>query len=464
MIPFPISKKDQSRIDTYKTNELIFLGEHFDAFRMLNKDFYKDFPTLEYVTINLGGMLSRLSADFLFEEPPQIKLSKENTEWWQSVYNDNKLDVQLYESGLETSYRGDAVFRIRAENGKCIIEDINPETYFAVYDPKNIRKEPTEHVIATEVVIPAIKDKCYLLERHQKGKIINELITIENGLPKTLDIVSYYPEIKPEELTNISDFLVFHVKNYGINSQYYGISDYKDLISLMYAVNNRLTRTDNIINKHGDPILAVPKGVIDEDGKVRRGSFGMIEVDVTEKGAGVPQYIVWDAKLESAMQEIDKLMDMFYMLSETSQSAFGVDKDGVAESGRALKFKLLRTLAKKHRKQLYYDYAIKGIVKVAHEFSIANNLSVNGIKPKGKAEVPTIVWNDGIINDAKETIEIEEQKLNNKLTTRADAISNIEGIDQDDAMQKVKMIDEEAKSQAPKFAMNPINPKDPINE
>ena len=470
MSNFAIADKDKNRIQGYKNYENIFLGDHYTAFAGMFKDFGKDFSHLVYLAVNFGGMLSKLSADLLFEEPPIIRVEKENQDWLKNFMDANKWNVQLYESGLENSYRGDAVFRIRAENGKCIVEDINPESYFPVYDPSNVRKEPIEHIIANEVYLNTLTDsagkptKAYLIERHQKGQILNELYKVENDkITEKLAIKVHFPNIKEVEKTNINDFLIIHIKNYGINSRYFGISDYNDLTSLIYAINGRLTRIDNILNKHGDPILAVPQGVLDENGQVRKESFGLIEVDFQESKGDIPRYIVWDAKLESAFAEIDKLVEFLFMVSETNPSAFGMDKNGMAESGRALKFKLLRTLAKKHRKELYYDYGIKKIVKTAFDFSIANGLSVNGIKAKGKMETPQILWQDGIINDDTETVDIEIKKLDAGLTTKVDSIATIDSIEQDEAQTKLEQINKEEKERK-SVSVNPFNPNDLLNK
>ena len=75
-----------------------------------------------------------------------------------------------------------------------------------------------------------------------------------------------------------------------------------------------------------------------------------------------------------------------FLFSETSPSAYGLDKGGVAESGRALKFRLLRTIAKKHRKQLYYDDGLKELLTTAQEFAKANGLTCDDVKVKRKPQ------------------------------------------------------------------------------
>lgn len=461
MINYP-PNNEKARINNYEIYEKIFLGEHADAFNIKTQgQFKKELEALRYVAVNFGGMISKLSADMLFEEFPRISAG-DNDEFIQELIQKNQLETQLYESALENSFRGDAVFRIRAKNKQAIIEDINPAIYYPEYDEWNVRKEPIAHVLAWKVNLGEGIDKKpkygIFQERHLKGKIEHKLFELESdtSLGAELNVTEYMPDILPEEETGIDDFLVVHIPNYRINSMFFGISDYRDLMALMFAINNRITKVDNILDKHGDPILAVPEGVLDEEGKVSRQSFGVIEVPTSESAGAKPEYIVWDAKLESAFSEIDKLIEFLYITSETSPASLGMDKGGQAESGRALKYKLMRTIAKKHRKELYFDWGIKKILNVAQDFSIANKLKAGDISPKN-AEKIEIEWQDGVINDDKEMLDNEITKLDNGLTTTKEAIQRIEGIDEKTAEGKVEIIKKEQKENEPKFGANPFD-------
>lgn len=463
---------DKIRLAEYELHTKIFVGEHFDAFAHLSKDFKKDYKHLQYVTANFGGLLSKISADMLFEEPPKMTLPSGDMDFFSALLSRNQMQIQFYESGLEQSYNADVVFRIRAEAGQCIIEDINPAYWFPEINPNNVRAEPIAHNLKWKMKLKDSAGKeieALFIERHTKGKITYKLYQLEGEtIGAELDVAGYLKtkDDKPHPVevnTNINDFLIIHIPNFRTNQRYFGLSDYKDIISLMFAVNNRLTAVDTIISAHGDPILAVPQGVLDENGKVNRKRFGVIEVDNTQANGMLPQYIVWDAKLDSAFTEIDKLIELLLMFSDTSATLLGLDKGGVAESGRALKFKLLRTLAKKHRKELYYDVGIKKILLVAQEFAKANSLKAKDVTLTGKPVEPVLTWQDGIINDAMEQLELEEKKLDLGLTTKAESIAVVDGIEQDEALEKLKKIQKEKAEEAPKFSANPMF-TDPKNQ
>lgn len=467
MAKYP-SKELSDRISRYNLYEKIFLGEHFDAFKQISpKEVSEAFTRLKYVACNFGKMMSMLSADMLFEEFPKFTVPGGDTEFMGAMLDGNSFNTQLYESGAEQSYFGDVVLRMRAKDGELVLEDVQPHSYDVEVNPLNVRAEPTAHIFQWQVELPGVAGKsrkALFQEIHRKGKIEYKLWELDQG-EKTieLDVGQYFKtdDGKPhpsEVKTNIDDFLVVHILNYRTNTRIWGISDYKDLMSLFYAINNRITRVDSILDAHGEPILAVPDGVLDEKGGVRREAFGVIEVSNMEAGGSMPQYIVWDAKLESAFDEIDRLVDFLFMFSDMSPALFGRDKDGQAESGRALKYRLLRTLAKKHRKELYYDANLKRFFYNAQKFAKANNLSIKGTKLSGKPVEPVIKWQDGIINDALEQIEVEERKLDAGLTTKAESIAVLDGITEEEAEEKLKKVKKEQAENRPSFTASPVIP------
>lgn len=467
MVNLKPQNEDEKRVANYRTFEKIFKGEHFEAFKIKVPQVAKDYEALRYVATNFGGMVSKLAADMLFEEFPKISVKNtKGNEFLEALFFANKFRTQAYECALETSYRGDGLWRIRSADGKCFVEDINPEVYYPEYNDGNVREEVKAHVLQWKMKLAGRLTKegkpvwAIFKEIHRKGEIENQLYEIndQGEFVAGLDVKAYLG-VDTIVATGVNDFLVVHIPNYRVNSSIFGISDYYDLQSLFFAINNRITKTDNILDKHGDPILAVPPGVLDESGKVRKESFGVIEVDTSEAGGGKPEYIVWDAKLESAFKHIDMLVQHLFLTSETSFAAFGMDKgsgNAQVESGKALKFKLLRTLAKKHRKQLYFDDGLKQLLFTAMEFAKANSLECAGVKMMGKVEVPQIEWKDGIVNDDSEQLDQEVIKLDNGLTTTKDAISRLEGISDKDAEAKVEEIKKEQEAKAPKFSAAPV--------
>jgi hypothetical protein len=346
--------------------------------------------------------------------------------------------------------------RILAVDGQVRVDTVKPDVYFPVYNDNNVKAPVKEHVLAYR---QTIDEREYLVvETYRVGEIETKVYEFKQntigGEYNPKDILGIEPIVK----TNLGEgySLIHHIKNWGMSGKFWGISDYEDLVDLFFAINNRLSRNEHILDKHGDPILAVPQGVLDGNGNVSRQGLGMIELPRHPMNGETskPEYIVWDSKLESSFAQIDVLEEQLFKAAQVSPTLFGLTKYGVAESGRALKYKLLRTLSLKHRKQMYWDNGIKSLIESAIEFARNNRLTADGIAP-AETEVPTLYWQDGIIMDELEILEAEKAKLDYELTTKEDAISNVDGITSNEAQDKLTRIQQEldAKNKANPFSI-----------
>lgn len=455
------------RLNEYDYYERLFMGDHFTAFNIkINDDEYtKEYQKLRYVKANFAGLISKIIADMLFSEPITVK-DKENQEFIDAFWYHNRMDVQVYESALSNSALGDALFKLRVGKRRSIdkkptviAEDITPKIYFPHIDGFNVRAEPAEQELSWTF---KIGDKTYLRQEiHQFGKILNRVYEMQgNKIMQQVDLsILGIDGLQPEVDTKIDDQLIVFVPNWKTGNRYFGISDYYDLDNIFYAINNRMTKVDNILDKHGDPILMVPKGVMDEKGNVKKKALGVIEV--VDSSDAKPEYIVWDASLENAFKEIEKLVEFMYITGEIAPDILGMG-EGVSESGRALKFKLMRTIAKTARKKLYYDYAIKKLVYNAMKLAIVWNLDIDGAKVKGEPKVPEILWQDGLPIDESELIENEVKAIDGGVTTRKDAIMRIYQVDEKTAEQKIKDIKTEDAISMPKMnaEANPLQDED----
>jgi hypothetical protein len=454
-------QKDIDRLAKYDTYERLFMGDHRTAFRNKLDQYDPQFagkdPLVRYVVLPYPRIISTISADLLFEEQPKVLLENQtNQDFVDKLWYENNLWTTLYEEALVSSYKGDSVMRILAVDGQVKIDTVKPDVYFPVYNDNNVKAPVKEHVLAYR---QTIDEREYLvIETYRVGEIETKVYEFKQNTigseynPK--DILGIDPIVK----TNLGEgySLIHHIKNWGMSGKFWGISDYEDLVDLFFAINNRLSRNEHILDKHGDPILAVPQGVVDDKGEVSRQKLGMIVLPSHPINGEVskPEYIVWDSKLESSFAQIDVLLEQLWISSQMSPTLFGLTKYGVAESGRALKYKLLRTLSLKHRKQMYWDNGIKSLIESAIEFARNNKLQADDLRP-AQTEVPTIIWQDGIIMDELEILENEKGKLDYELTTKEDAISNIEGITRDEAVDKLDRIQQEldAKNKANPFSI-----------
>jgi len=234
--------------------------------------------------------------------------------------------------------------------------------------------------------------------------------------------------------------MVIHTPNWKTGNKFFGISDYFDLDSLFFAINNRITKSDNILDAHSDPILMVPPGVLDEKGRFKKKDHRVIEMGEGEDGK--PEYVVWDASLENAFKEIEKLVEFIMMIGEISPDALGMGK-GQNDSGRALKFKLMRIIAKVARKKMYYNIAIRRVLLVAQELGKAHGIEMGGKKLKGEPVLPTLTFSDGLPHDEKEALEVETMAIDAGMSSAKQSIKRYYEVDDSEAEKILEEIKKE---------------------
>lgn len=453
VFPYPDSI---ARLRDYEYYNKLFMGDHFSAFRIRIDDirYNRDYAKLRYVMVNFAGLLSKIIADMLFSEPIVIKTPDGDQEFIEALWKENKMDVQCYESALSNSSLGDALFKVRVgkrypndTESTVIIEDITPRIYFPKINGFNVREEPEVKELAWTF---KKGDNFYLRQEiHHFGWLENkvflmqgEKIVKEENL-SILGINSLVPMVD----TGIDRSLIIHAPNWKTGDRHFGISDFYDLDTIFYAINNRVSKVDNVLDKHGDPILMVPPGVMDEKGHVNKKALGVMEIADGENNK--PEYIVWDASLDNAFKQIEKLVEFMYLIGEISPDILGVGQ-GVSDSGRALKFKLMRTIAKTARKKLYYDLALKEALYVAQLLAKKWNLKVNGLALKGEPVVPEIEWADGLPIDIGEQIDTESKAIDAGLTSKKAAMMRVYGVDEMAAEKTMKDMKGEMDVMVPK--------------
>lgn len=428
-----------NRRENYERYREMFKGRHDEVFKRVQDIMgSKKDKSVIYIVCNFAGLLSKTCADFLFGEHLQFKASNDEVQKrLEAISENNRLHTTNYEMGLCNSWRGDAIYKVRWGRPKeqsvrqAIIEPVNPACYF----PRLNNDNAQEASGCTLAWVREFEGDQYLrCEIHRPGKIYNELYLLKGSEIKAqvpLDRIPDYEELKEEEDTGYEGTLVMHVPNYRLDDEFFGISDYQDIEGLFDEMNNRISRMAQILDKHSDPKLILPPGMMKYDPKtnqyyIEKEDLQCLEIDPGYMSEGVqnnlPRYLVWDAQLDAAFQEIDKLLEMIMMVSETPPAIFGLEKYGVAESGRAMKFRLLRAIAKSNRKALYFTEALQEALYAAQVME--NENGGESYTP----EWPTIEWPDGIPKDMMEQAKIEQVRQAAGLSSKEAAIRRLDGL------------------------------------
>jgi len=391
--PWP-PPSEVDRLKKYKENKALFKGKHNEVYKdwvRLLRDDQK--ATLEIV-LNWHKRLSKLWGDLLLSEPPKITTGSSPNEQKEidDIIETNNLINTLYEVVIDVSRYGTGILNIYTEGRNGRIGSSQPGIWFPVVDKNNI-KNVLYHVMAwTYIEVNGNSQKTYLnVQIHEKGKITKKLFFLDNNK------ISY--QVNADEIINtgIDDFLIIPVNNVVTSDDVYGDDDYTDLDSIVQEMEIRIAQISRILDKHSDPNMYGDEAALeeDEDGRVSfRGGGKFFPVS---EGGTTPGYVVWDAQLDANWKELDFLTSQLYIISETSAACFGELKQGLAESGSALRRLMMAPLAKTQRIRMRLDPATKKAIKLCSKLSGRIDLS--------KAPI-SIFWQDGIPRDDREEAEI----------------------------------------------------------
>lgn len=442
---------DGDRLARYARYQDLFEGNHARAFENLSAFVPSRRRRIIYLTANYAGLISKLSADLLFGETPVFNAADgPGLESLKAIIRDNSLPTVLYESELSASFRGDAVFRVRwgkrhetDPEETVIIEEVPAYSYFVESSPDNVREVLSESVAWVHRV-PGQRT-CYLrVEEHTPGLIRQSAYALSESSGKVgaqVPLSRVYGDAAPmeEESTGVDRSLLVHVPNFRHGSRLWGMSDYYDLESLFDAVNNRLSKTDAILDRHASPKLVLPIGATDAKGEIRLSDMDLFEAGSVAEGS-VVRYVTWDAKLEAAFQHLEHLQDQIFRMAEVSPAAFGLDKAGSIESGRAMRMRFIRTQAKIARKRQYFDIGVRRVLALAQELK-----AVYGGPDPVDIEIH---WMDGIPDDYIEAVEVERSRVEAGLSSRETAIRRIDNVDEAQARNELQRIRNESPAPA----------------
>lgn len=448
--PWP-PPSEKRRLQLYSDNKKLFEGEHDKVFKNYSKLLREDQQLIIEIILNFNKRLSTLWSDLLLGEPPLFTAADKKGQDTVKSFTNQNFNNKSYEVAIDVSRYGDGLFKVRHDGQKTIIEGQPPSVWFPVTAPDDV-KNIQAHVLAWQYsqieagVLGGKKEQWYLkAEIHEKGKITSRLYQSnnpENGNGKIGNLIS-------EEIvmTNIDDFLIVQVSNLLTTDRSTGIDDYSDLDSIIQALEGRVAQIDKILDQHASPNMYGPDAALDVDPITGQTSFkaGGKYFPVSA-GDEKPGYVTWEGQLGAAFKEIEILLELLYLLSETSPACFGQLKSGLAESGSALKRLLMVPLAKVNRIRMRFDPALKKVISIAS----ALDSSRGGKSIYLPEDDIQIYWQDGLPADDKEQADIMNTRTGGKATiSQKTAIKKLEGMNDKEAEDEIDRINEEETANNP---------------
>jgi SPP1 family phage portal protein len=467
------------RIRQYRMNKKVFKGLHNEVFKSSNLlPSHKD---LLYVSVNLAGIICKKSADFLFGEELKVLAGKGEYSKEQEAFNrlmeENHLNIMLYENAISNAYAGDSFIKVRygqeyggelppeLDEPKVIIENINPEYVF----PETVSWDKNR-IKCYHIAIPLYdeeEDKWSLtVESHYAGKIVYSRYNIApinfnmDNEPDRWAIQGIDESASYEVMTGVNMPLVVHIPNLSIADTWEGLDDLTEILPLLDEINNRITQIADILDKHSNPAMAVPSGLLsaDEDGNAQFRVAVDKVFEVMGKDDIVPSYITWNGQLNEAFSELDRLVDMVLMVAEIPAVALGKGDSGTSgSSGLAIKWRMNSILAKINRKKQYYSKGIKQVFYIAQKLEEALGIADYDIT------VPVLHFQDGLPKDEMEQANIMSVRTGGaKTLSQKSAVMILNNFTEEQAeleIERIKQEEEEALETADPSVFNELEPE-----
>jgi hypothetical protein len=425
---------DHQRFSNYAIGRKLYLGQHSDVFKINQFEYFTN-PKIDYLTYNYPEILTNNFSNLIWSEEPDIDLeTAENQALISDWIISEQVLTALRECSETASYAGDAVVKLRVEDGKVWLEQVDNAIWHPIFDSSNPNKKAKGHILRfSKKKKDAVGDREYvLLEIHEPGQVQWEAyLKVQDKLVKIADPRTVFGEelnnvLWDEEgkfkLSTACQFpLVFHLKNNSISNEFFGLSDYtQSLIAKVYAINQNLNQIQYVLRKHAHPKMVLSKKaiqnasyeVLNNDVKATSLGFGNKAAAMTafqnngkdwfssrvaeriinnaeyigaDDTSPKPEYLTWNGNLNESFNTITLLREA--LMQETQLAKVLVDPDMAmgSASGVAILRMAQPSLHKAEKKQAYLRDFIRQIVFTVQELS-----AKFGDYPELKAEYPDI--------------------------------------------------------------------------
>lgn len=387
-----LTSDQAARRERLRQARLLFEGRHRQYFLLERRTAF-DFPLVTdafgrqrelYLSYNLLGLISLKSADLLFGESPLVRV---DDDLQQAAVDDiadrSLLPARLHAAAQQASWAGGAFFEVCRFRGEVYVCNAPPDELYPLgpmrpdgqfdryvrYATANAgtEQQPITLLLETRYEPGLIRRRCWQLD--QTGRRSREvdldawqLAAGREGEP-----------MAPEEATGIDDNSIVYVPNeLGDDARAEARSDYDgDLIELQDTVNSKQTQIARVLAKHADPRLALPETAAEERGDVD----ARADVFFFRTKDDIPSYIVWNAEVQSAMEDRRHAVQAFCVSAEMSPVLLGIKEGAAPDAARKLRLEATNSLAKAQRKAAVFAPAVRRLMALAQAMEAATPLT-----------------------------------------------------------------------------------------
>lgn len=421
---------ENARLTMYSNNRALFESQHSEVYaedlKRIERVIGNFGEVISYpVVLNFQKLISLKLADLLLGEQPEITAKDTKKQVVvDDIIKSSDLYNTAYQIAIDVSRFGDGLFYIRDKGGFGKIGLSQPCIWFPIVSPDDI-KEIMYHIIAYKT-----SDTVLSVKIHSKGSYEERLYRIEN------DVIMGLNSSRVVQ-TGLDDFAVVQVSNVITSDRVTGFDDYTDVDSIISELMVRVGQIARVLDKHASPSVSGPASALMQDPTTGEWKLVMGNYFKRDSMEDPPvSYITWDGQLAANFQQIEKLTNYLYTISEMGSALFGdmTNTTGTAASGTALRRLMMSPLVKVGRLKNRFDPALKKAIALCSQLG----------KTKLTTDDITITWKDGLPNDEKEQAEIMNIRTGGKATiSQFSAIKSLDDMNDEAAEAELGMIQEE---------------------
>lgn len=190
--------------------------------------------------------------------------------------------------------------------------------------------------------------------------------------------------------------LFFAVTNTPTTSNPLGTDDYNAINALLQKAIERMTAILRVLDEHADPSMVGPHSLLS---KTEQGEtvFHTSKYYAVGNEEQKPEYLVWEANLDSSFKALEVLLDQIYILSEMGPAFIGASNGtNNVVSGTAMRYKMISPLEKARRIQNDLTEPLRAVM--------SSILSIEKIEVN--ATDINIDWKDPLPKDPREVAEL----------------------------------------------------------
>ncbi len=374
------------------------------------------------IHVPLAGDIAQTSADLLFSEPPNFVIQDEEASDQDTIKTQDELNNlidycglknKLLEAGETSSAMGGVFLRLVWDSrfmDSPKIQVVNPDRAIATFMYGEL--VAVGYVSEYE---PVDGQGVYRhIEHHKDGRIEHALYhgTKTNmGVRVELTKLADTADLEEEVLLPFQGLASVYVPNQRplrrLKGYEYGRSDYDGIEGLFDAIDESYTSWMRDI-RLGKSRIVVPTEYLERRGRGRGTTFDIdaevftgLEIDPNGESKGI-QPVQFDIRDAAHKNTVMELIDRAVTAAGYSPQSFGINIEGRAESGTALKLRERKSFTTQGKKQRYYTPPLQDIL---YKLQL---IDVEIFSKQYKPLKLRIEWQDAVQQDVRESATVIE--------------------------------------------------------